>query len=611
MPKNILAVLLLMLLELGLNGCSGAGPPLITAQPANQTVITGQAAVFTVGATGQKPLSYQWQKNGKLISGATYEVYTAPAAEFADSGSLFQVVVSNSLGTITSRAAQLDVHAPVDVLTYHNDIGRTGENKGETFLTPFNVSPKTFGKILFLPADGKVDAQPLFVAGLDIPSHGTHNVLYVATEHDSVYAFDADTGAVLWQSSLVGSGEAPADDYACPLVTPEIGITATPVIDRDKGAIYVVAMTKGSGVHFQRIHALDLATGTELSGGPTEVQAAFPGKGDNTNGTDVIFNPSQYLERAALLLLDGVVYTTWSSHCDNRGYTAWVIGYDASSLAQTKVLDLTPNGKQGGIWMSGGGPAADSAGNIYLMTGNGTFDTELDSYGFPTLGDFGNALVRLSTSGTLAATDYFTPFDTQAESDADRDLGSGGVLVLPRLQDSQGNDHHLAIGAGKERTVFVVDRDAMGKFSPSANHVYQELPAGALGGAVFSTPAYFNGTVYYGAVKDSIRAFAISDAKLATAPTSQTSYTFGYPGVTPGVSANGNASAIVWAVEHGSIAVLHAYDATNLALELYNSNQAGERDQFGPGNKYITPTVANGKVYVGTTNGVAVFGLLP
>jgi outer membrane protein assembly factor BamB len=609
----------MLLMVLGFWGCgTGSTPPdapppdpSIATQPADQTVTVGQSATFAVEATGTAPFTYQWQENGTPISHATASSYTVATPALEDDGAVFRVIVSNSLGSVTSDVAKLGVHPPRDVTTYHNDNARTGQNLNETFLTPSNVNVANFGKLGFFPVDGKVDAQPLFLANIAIPAQGTHNVLYVATEHDSVYAFDADTGALLWQSPVFGSGETPSDDQICGAVTPEIGISATPVIDRARGVIYVVAMSKGSGIYHQRLHALNISNGAEMFGGPTDVQATFPGTGDNSDGHNVIFDPRQYLSRAGLLEVNGTLYTTWSSHCDNRPYTGWIIGFDALTLAQTAVLNLTPNGYDGAIWMSGAGPAADSRGNIYLLDGNGTFDTDLDANGFPSRGDFGNAFLKLSTTGKLAVADYFATYDTVPQSEADYDLGSGGALVLPDLHDAQGVTRRLALGAGKRGTVYVVNRDELGKFDPKINRIYQEIP-NALGGGIFSAQAYFDNRVYFGAIGATIKAFAVVDAKLVTPAGSQTPTTFGYPGATPSISANGNLNAILWAAENGAVAALHAYDATDLSRELYNSNQAASgRDQFGAGNKFITPTVANGKVYVATTNGVAVFGLLP
>jgi hypothetical protein len=259
--------------------------------------------------------------------------------------------------------------------------------------------------------------------------------------------------------------------------------------------------------------------------------------------------------------------------------------------------------------MSGAGMASDGQ-SIYFLDANGTFDTTLTANGFPASGDFGNAFLKLSTANGLAVADYFDAFNTLTESQADEDLGSGGALVLPDFTDASGAVRHLAIGAGKDSNIYVVDRDSMGKFNPGTNNVYQQI-SGQLVGPEFGMPAYFNNTIYFGSIGDSIKAFSVSNARVSATPISQSPESFGTPGATPSVSANGTSNAIVWAAQNGNIAGLYAYDATNLAHELYNSNQAPNgRDQFGAGNKFITPMIANGKVYVGVTNGVAVFGLL-
>ena len=437
--------------------------------------------------------------------------------------------------------------------------------------------------------------------------------LIAASEHGSVYAFDADSGATIWQISTLKSGEATATN-GCGQITPEIGVTSTPVIDRTRGpngVVYAVAMSKDSSNNYhQRLHALDLALGTELFGGPVDVQATYPGTGDNSDGTNVIFDPGQYAERAGLLLMNGVLYTGWTSHCDIRPYTGWLIAYDAATLAQTAVLNVTPNGNEGSIWMAGAGLAADSSGNIYFLDANGVFDTTLNASGFPISGDYGNAFLKISTSSGLAVADYFEMDNEDSENNSDIDLGSGGALVLPDLTDGSGNTLHLAVGAGKDSNLYVVNRDSMGKFTTNNSAIYQELP-GQLPGGVFAMPAYFNNTVYYGSVGDPIQAFTITNAKLSTSATAHTVQSFGYPGATPAISANGTSSGIVWAIQNSNPAVLHAFDATTLA-ELYNSNQASSgRDQFGNGNKFITPIVVNGKVFVGTPNGIAAFGLLP
>ncbi len=505
------------------------------------------------------------------------------------------------------------VTAPgVDVLTYHNDAARTGLNAQETILTPANVNASRFGLLRVLPVDGKVDAEPLYVSNLDAGGHA-QDAVFVATEHDSVYAFNAGTGAQIWKTSILGPNEATSGDQSCGQISPEIGITATPAIDLKAGphgTIFVVGMSRDQkGAYHQRLHALDLTTGAELPGSPTEIAASYPGTGENSSGGRVWFDPGQYAERTGLLLLNHAIYTAWTSHCDAQPYTGWLMGYSEATLAQTSVLNVTPNGSEGAIWMSGDGLAADGSGNIYFLDGNGTFDTTLDANGFPSKGDYGNAFVKVSTAGgKLAVADYFEMYNTIAESNADLDLGSGGAMLLPGMKDASGATVQLAVGAGKDRSIYVVNRDSMGKFNPQKNDIYQEVK-GAIGG-VWSMPAYFNETVYYGAVGDTLKAFRITDAKLAEAPSAHSANSFVYPGTTPSISANGTSNGIVWAVENSSPAVLYAYDATTLR-ELYNSNQAANgRDHFGDGNKFITPMIANGRVFVGTPSGVAEFGML-
>ena len=604
---------------------SDPSAPTISSQPANLSVNAGQTATFTVVATGAAPLSYQWQLNGAAIAGATAASYTTPVTTTADSGQQFRVVVTNSLGSVASNIATLTVTtgtggsaSSIDVTTYAYDNLRTGQNTSEMTLTPANLNSSKFGKLGEFAVDGLVDGQPLLLSNLNIPGSGSKNVLYVVTEHDSIYAFDADSisttgGSTLWHVSALLSGETTSDARNCSQVVPEIGITSTPVIDRSRNAIYVVAMSKDSqGNYFQRLHALDLTTGKELFGGPTTVQATFPGTGANSSNGNVVFDPKQYKERAGLLQLGGTIYTTWASHCDISPYTGWVIAYNADSLAQSGVLNLVPNGNDGATWMSGGAPGADASGNIYFIMGNGTFDTTLNSSGFPANGNCGNCFAKISSTAPLTLLDYFTPLNTQSESISDTDFGSGGELLLPDILDASGKTRHLGVGSGKDANIYVVDRDNMGKFNANSDNIYQQIN-GQLTGGVYSKPSYFNGTVYYGAVGDAIKAFPISAGKLATGPSSQSPHTFTYPGTNPIISASGTTNAIVWAVENNNPtpAVLHAYDATNLATELYNSNQAPSgRDNFS-NNKFITPMIANGKVYVGTSKSVAVFGPLP
>ncbi|HEY5101592.1 MAG TPA: PQQ-binding-like beta-propeller repeat protein [Steroidobacteraceae bacterium] len=632
---KLVSIALMSSLALTFAACGGGGSsatgtaamataPAITAQPAAASAVVGQVATFTVSATGTAPMSYQWQKNATAISGATQSSYTTAAAATADNGAKFSVVITNAAGSVTSSAATLAVTAtggvtpvtPVatDMLTFKYDQGRTGQNRNESTLTLANVNSSSFGLLRSLAVDGKVDAQPLYLSKLAVGA-SSHNVVYVATENDSVYAFDADTGASLWHASMLAAGESTGGmPGGCAQVTPTIGVTSTPVIDRaagTHGVIYVVSMSLDSSAGYhQRLHALDVTTGAELFGGPKEITATYPA---TAGGAATTFAPGQYEERAALLLANGVIYTSWTSHCDDAMYYGWIISYDEKTLAQKAALNVAPNsgGVGPSIWMSGSGPGADAAGNIYLLTANGVFETTLDANGFPNQMDFANSFLKLTAgTQTLTVADYFTMSNEVSESVADLDLASGGEMLLPDLTDSTNTVRHLMVGAGKDGNIYVVNRDSMGKFNASANQIWQELD-GAVPGGIFASPAYFNNNVYYGDISGTLKAFGITNAKLSASPTSQSSTQFGYPGTSPAVSANGATNGIVWTVENASIAVLHAYDATNLAHELYNTNQAASgRDNFGAGNKFITPAIADGRVFVGTTASVAVFGLL-
>ena len=519
------------------------------------------------------------------------------------------------LAFVATLAASFPALAQTNVLTWHNDAARTGQNAGEAILAPANVNSTRFGLLANVTVDGKVDAQPLYVSALAIGTK-RHNVLFVATEHDSVYAIDADTATVLWQKSLLGSGETTSDARNCDQVTPEIGITATPVIDPNAGphgTLYVIAMSKDSlGNYYHRLHALDLSTAAELSNGPVVVKATYKGTGDGSSNGVVTFDPKQYKDRPGLLLLNGNIYTSWGSHCDIRPYAGWMMTFNQTTLAQTGVLDFVPNGNDAAPWNAGAGPAADASGNVYISLGNGTFDQTLNAQGFPSTGDYGNAIVKVSLSGnSLAPTDYWTMYNSDAESSVDTDLGSGGLMLLPDVVDASGKTRHLAVNAGKDHNIYVVDRDNMGHYDASNDGtIYQQL-TGALPGGEWSSPAYFNSHVYYGSVGQNLRSFQVSAAQLVGSGVQTTAATFGYPGTTPSVSAYNATNGIVWATENTTPAVLHAYDANNLSTELYNTNQAANaRDQFGAGNKFIVPTIANGKVYVGTQNSIGIFGFV-
>ena len=611
----------------------------LTASPTRVGLIagtTGQQVSITVAALngfgGSVKVSFSGLPSGVVASPSSLTVTPGTAqkvtltAAVSSPAAGVTVSLTGTSGSLRHTAELQLIVTPtqdgVDVTTYHYDNARDGLNQREAILTPSNVRSSQFGKVGFYSTQGKVDAAPLYISGITVNGQ-LRDVLYVASEHDIVYAFDANTGVQLWKRSVLESGETTADDHGCYQITPEIGITSTPVIDRtysSHGAIFVVAMSKDrSGNYHQRLHALDLTTGAELSGSPSEIQATYPGTGLFSNKGVQTFVPGQYAERVGLLLLNGAIYMGWTSHCDQAPYTGWLMGYSEQTLKQIAVLNLTPNttndhpfgGGEGSIWMSGAGLAADSSGNIYFLDANGGFDTKLNGNGFPVHGDYGNAFMRVSTSGgKLTVADYFNPHNTVSESDSDQDLGSGGVLLLPDLTDSRGKLRQLAVGAGKDGSIYVVERNHMGKFNSTFNNVYQQLH-GVLPNGVWGMPAWFNGRIYYGGQGDYLKAFNVIDAEFMTNPSSQSSEFFGYPGATPSVSANGTNNGIVWAVENGgNEGVLHAYDPANLGHEYYNSSQsANGRDSFAD-NKFITPVVANGRVFVGTPTGVVVFGLL-
>ncbi|HUK51813.1 MAG TPA: putative Ig domain-containing protein [Candidatus Binatia bacterium] len=520
------------------------------------------------------------------------------------------------------------------VFTQHNDLGRTGQNVNETVLTPTLVSSTTtFGKAFSQPVDGFIYGQPLYVPNVTIPGMGTHNVVYVVTEGDSVYAFDADsnTGAnsmPLWQASLIDpvhhgatSGETTLTTSItnqCTDVIPQIGITSTPVIDPSSNTMYVEAVsvdTNGNAIH--RLHALDITTGNETAQSPVVITASVPGTGDG--GTTVTFNSLLQMNRPGVLLVNGTVYLAFGSHCDITPYHGWVLAYDARSLVQKGVFNATPNGGLGGIWMAGSGLAADSQANIFTVTGNGLFDTP----GTPQ--DYGDSIFKLNlSSGALQLTDYFTPYDQNNRYINDSDLGSGGILLLP---DQTGSHSHELVQSGKGGTIYVIDRDQMtvGNQHYCANcssdpQVAEALPT--VTGSIFSTPTYWNGTVYLWGLHDTLKAFPLTNGQLPTSPSSNSNLMLSFPGASTAVSASGATNGIIWAIDatqygppHQTTAgpaVLHAFDATNLANEFYNSTMAANnRDVAGNAVKFAVPTIANGKVYIGTQTELDVYGPIP
>lgn len=498
------------------------------------------------------------------------------------------------------------VSAQVSVLTYQYDGSRAGANRNETALTASNVNVNQFGKLFSYPVDGYVYGQPLYLPNVNIAGRGLHNVVFVATEHDSVYAFDADgpggpASAPLWHVSFLGPGvtSVPAGDTGCDQIVPEIGITGTPVIDPNSGTIYLVAMTKESGKYVHRLHALDVTSGQEQPGSPVIVQASSPGTGDGSQ-TDVLI-PKNYKQRPGLVLLNGVVYTGWSSHCDGGTYHGWLIGYDAQTLAQVSVFNTTPNGGLGSLWAGGAAPAVDAASNIYVVSANGTWNRGTGGQ------DLGESYIKLGSGGGLPVLDYFTPFNQKALNDGDIDTGSAGVALLGDEAGSAAHPH-LMTGAGKEGRIYLLDRDHLGGWQSGSDSQIVQSISGAISG-VFGNPAYFNKTIYYCGSGDGVVAFPISNAQMATKPASRSPQMYPYPGCVPTVSANGTSNAIVWTLE--GTPALHAYDAGNLANELYNSGQNSKRDSLDSYVKYTVPTVVNGKVYVATQKSLSAYALLP
>ncbi len=494
------------------------------------------------------------------------------------------------------------------VLTWHNDLARTGQNLSETTLTLANVNPTQFGKLFSFPVDGQIYTQPLYVPKVSIPGKGVRNVVYIATQHDSVYAFDADgtSSIALWHASFINPPSvtsmpctsASQPDCDPTIITPERGVTATPVIDAAAGTIFVIAKTVENGKFTYKLHALDITTGLERSGSPVIIQAAAPGHPTTK------FNPVQALDRAGVALLNRQVLVAFNSSDSDRG---WLIAYDASTLAQTAVFCVTPTGQLGAIWGSGAAPAVDAEGNIYFMTGNGSFDANKGGE------NYSMSMLKLSLQATgFVVSDYFTPFNESQLSRKDLDLASGGVMLFP---DQAGVHKHEITGGFKTGQVFLVDRDSMGEFDPQRNHVVQTILPDQCG--FWSSPAYWNGHVYWGGGGSHLLSYDFVNGKYVVPPKSPASGILNYPGVTPSISANGNSNAIVWTVENpggqpmgNPPAILRAYDATDLTKKLYDSTQMGGRDQAGPAMKFTVPTVAKGKVYFGTETELDVYGLL-
>jgi Calx-beta domain len=537
-------------------------------------------------------------------------------------------------------SVSLPVRAQVSVTTYHNNNHRDGANLNETILTPANVNSATFGKLFSYAVDGYVYAQPLYVPNVTVTGQGTHNILFIATEHNTVYAFDTDSagagGGLLWKTNLGVSALSVTSTFtnkdfgtrynggAYTDIKPEVGITGTPVIDTQAGTLYVDVFTgeKSGSVtnYFHRLHALNIADGTERSFSPVLVAASVPGTGRDSSGGLVTFTAKQEGQRSALVLAGGILYVPFAGYADTDPYHGWIIGFNAANLVQLTnyVFNTTPNSRtaayggnasEGGIWMGGGGLGVDDNTNIFFEVGNGTFNVLTNSGGT----EYGDSFVKLSTTSGFAVADYFTPWNQAALALADTDLGSGGLMLLP---DQTGAFPHMLLGAGKEGKIYVINRDQFTTnnihYNATTNppdYVAQNV-SGQISGS-FDTPAYFNGRIYYAGSGDKLKAFSLTSGVLSGSPVFIGSRSYSFPGATPSISANGTSNGIVWTLQMGSPAVLVAGNATNLTTELYNSTQAsGNRDQLANSTKFAVPTVADGKVFVGNFSSVSVFGLL-
>src|ERR1700722_6452866 len=510
------------------------------------------------------------------------------------------------------------IFAQTPILTEHYDNARTGQNTSETILTPANVSSGTFGKLFTLKADGYVYAQPLYAPNLAIPGNGTHNVIFIATEHDSVYAYDADNGAQLWFRTFLSAGVTTLtpNDVSTQDIHPEIGITGTPVIDPAMTTLYVVVNTKESTGYVYRLHALNLTTGLDRLT-PAVLSGAVPGTAPDAVNGMVPFNVQWENQRPGLLFYNGFLFIGFAAHGDNGPWHGWVLGYNASTLAQTGLWNTSPNGKGNGIWSSGSGLAMDASGSAYVATGNGDDTVTIPAPPPSTSIDYGDSIVRINlANGIPVPLDYFTPYNQGSLDTSDMDVGSGGVLIPP----TQGGPFpEILIQAGKQGSMYVVNRD---KMTNDGSHYCNgctsdpEIIQTVTGsGGLWSMPSYWNGNVYTWGNGSNLKAFSLVNGRLSTSATSQSAEPSGFPGSTVAISSNGTTNGIVWAVETDAYpsngpAILRAYNATDVATLFYASNLAGTGDTLGPAVKFVVPVVTNGKVYVGAQSEVDVFGII-
>jgi hypothetical protein len=594
----------------------------VALTPKRGGLALSQPLTFTASvANDASGAGVTWSASAGTFStqSTTSATYVAPA-----SAGPVTITATSKADVTKSASAAIGVTDLAGVTTYHNNLSRDGVNSQEFALTTVNVTTATFGKVFSCTIDSPAYAQPLWVPNLMIGG-GTHNVILAASSHNTVYAFDADANpcVMYWSKQLMAAGETflSNNDVGSTDIFTDIGIVGTPVIDPSSNTLYVVSKSKNQGGScspssscHQRLHALSLADGSEKFGGPVDIASsiAVPGTGDGSSGGNLPFDTLRENQRPGLALVNGIVYVAWASHGDNGPYHGWVIAFDKTTLSRVAVFNDSPNGRQGGIWMSGGAPASDSSGNLYMTTGNGDFDGSKD---------FGDSFLKLSTSSGLTLADFFTPFDQSNLDGGDQDVGSGAAVLVDL---PSGALQHLLIGGGKAGSgqagnLYVLNRDSMGRHQSGNNsQIVQEFP---LGNGIFGTAVFWKNTLYLAGAGGPVKAFALdtSTSKFNPASTSRSSGSFGFPGSTPSVSASGGSNGIVWALDNSRYgtpccsngpAILHAYDASNLAMELWNSTQ-GSGNTAGNAVKFTVPTVANGKVYVGTRSEIDVYALLP
>jgi len=581
----------------------------VAVHPVTSSLTTTQTQQFTAQVLGATNTAVTWAVDGVVGGNSTTGTITAGGLYAPAPSGTHAVTAISQADNTKSATASLVVSSYAGTFSYKYDNGRTGQNTGEVLLSPAVVNPTKFGKVFSYSLDGWSWAQPLYVANVNVPTIGYRNLLYVVTMHDSVYAFDADgkSPSPVWKrnftNTAAGITTMPGSDFG--LWYPEIGILATPVIDPSTGTLYCVAATKENGVHIYRLHALDITTGAEKFGGPVLIQASVPGTGWNSVNGIVSFSADLNMNRPGLLLANGVVYMAFGSYANDQGlYHGWLLGYNAQTLQQAYAYTPSANADASAIWGGGGSVAADASGAVFIATGNGAFDA--NSGGI----DFGDSFLKLTPSGaSLGVADYFTPYNESTLNSQDLDLNSGGVTLLP---DQSGSYPHQALIAAKDGNMYVLNRDNLGQIH--ANDNSQALAILHVGQA-WTSASYWNGNVYVAPAYHYMNAYPMANGMVSGTSQSSSAITWFYPGATPVISANGGSNGIVWAHERtgdNNVGVLHAYDATNLKNELYNTNMApNNRDIIGTGTRFSIPLVANGKVYLATTSTVFAFGMLP